>query len=110
MIGSILTATGLIVSSRTPQNDVLWLVLTFGIMGGVGLGMMYIGAMVSVGTYFDKRRPLALALAVCGSGLGMSIFPLVAHYLLDFFGLGPTLELYACFVLQGKLLFNLFHS
>lgn len=47
---------------------------------GLGFGMIYLPAIVSVTCYFDKYRSLATGIAVCGSGLGTFIFsPLVDH-------------------------------
>lgn len=37
---------------------------------GLGIALMYLPAIVSVGLYFDKKRALAMGIAVCGSGLG----------------------------------------
>lgn len=34
------------------------------------LGLIYLPAIVSVGYYFEKRRSLAIGIAVCGTGVG----------------------------------------
>ena len=41
---------------------------------GIGLGMIYLPAIVSVTYYFEKKRAFATGLAVCGSGIGTFIF------------------------------------
>ena len=46
------------------------LLLTYGVMGGVGLGLMYAPAVVTVGQYFTRRLNLATGICVCGSGAG----------------------------------------
>ena len=38
---------------------------------GLGFGLIYVPAIVSVGFYFEKKRSIAMGIAVCGSGLGM---------------------------------------
>jgi MFS family permease len=37
---------------------------------GIGLGMIYLPAIVSVTCYFEERRAFATGIAVCGSGFG----------------------------------------
>ena len=53
---------------------------------GLGLGMIYLPAIVSVTYYFEKRRSFATGLAVCGSGVGTFIFAPLAKGLLDEYG------------------------
>lgn len=45
--------------------------------------MIYLPAIVSVGFYFERRRSFAMGIAVCGSGLGTLIFPMVMPYVID---------------------------
>ena len=50
------------------------MMLTYGLLGGLGLGLIYLPAIVSVSIYFEKKRAFATGIAVCGSGLGTFIF------------------------------------
>ncbi|KAI1725446.1 major facilitator superfamily domain-containing protein [Ditylenchus destructor] len=50
------------------------LYFTFGIVGGIGYGLIFLPAIVIVGQYFSARRALATGMAVCGSGIGTSLF------------------------------------
>src|SRR5690606_9060710 len=52
------------------------------IPGGVGMGMLYLPAIVSVGYYFTTKRAFATGLAVCGSGIGAFLFAPFCQYLL----------------------------
>lgn len=55
------------------------------VSAGLGFGMIYLPAIVSVTCYFDKYRSLATGIAVCGSGLGTFIFaPLVDHLVKEY--------------------------
>ena len=63
------------------------LMATYGILGGFGLGMVYLPAVVSCGYYFEKRRALATGVAVCGSGVGCFAFAPFAAFLLKEYGL-----------------------
>ena len=40
----------------------------YGVIGGFGLGAMYLPSVVIVSQYFEKKRGLATGLAGCGSG------------------------------------------
>jgi len=58
----------------------------FCIVAGLGFGLIYLPAIVSVGYYFEDKRAFATGLAVCGSGLGAFIFNPLSKYLIDEFG------------------------
>jgi MFS family permease len=62
------------------------LMLTYGVMGGIGFGMIYLPAVVAVGYYFESKRSLATGIAVCGSGFGTFAFAPLATFLLKQFG------------------------
>lgn len=75
-------------------QNVLTLIFTVGVGTGFGFGLIYLPAIVSVTTYFEKYRSLATGIAVCGSGLGTFIFSPLTEYLIGEFGWrGATLIL-----------------
>lgn len=80
IIGGLLTASSMIFT--TFAQSVNGLCLTIGMLGSVGLAMVYIPALLIVTFYFEKRRGLATGLAVTGSGLGSICFPPIMDYLL----------------------------
>lgn len=99
ILGSILATIGFAVSTQANHVEVLF--LTFGILAGFGLSLCYVASVVIVAYYFDKRRSFATGLAVCGSGIGTSIFAPLTQHLIDEYGWrGATLIL-------GGLLLNL---
>ena len=55
-------------------------------MGGLGLGLIYLPAIVSVGFYFETRRALATGISVCGSGVGAFVMAPVASHLVQSYG------------------------
>lgn len=65
--GSIVACLGLALSTLAPNVPVL--MLTYGFVGGVGLGLIYLPAVVAVGYYFERKRALATGISVCGSGV-----------------------------------------
>uniref|UniRef100_A0A182Q0B3 Major facilitator superfamily (MFS) profile domain-containing protein n=1 Tax=Anopheles farauti TaxID=69004 RepID=A0A182Q0B3_9DIPT len=74
--GALLASASLAVSMYA--TSVFMLFITIGFGTGLGLGLIYLPAIVSVTMYFERLRSLATGIAVCGSGLGTSIFaPLI---------------------------------
>src|SRR5581483_3102102 len=72
------------------------LYLTYGIIGGIGLGLGYIVALAMLIKWFPDRRGFITGLAVAGFGAGAAITgPVAAAYLL------PTLKLSNTFLVLG---------
>ncbi|XP_063699919.1 monocarboxylate transporter 14-like [Culicoides brevitarsis] len=81
--GSLLASFSFVLSIFS--TSVTMLMLTYGVMGGLGFGMIYLPAVVAVGYYFETKRSLATGIAVCGSGVGTFAFAPLANYLLSVF-------------------------
>lgn len=78
---SLAMAIGLLATSRVPA---IWIgYLTYGIFVGVAVGLIYIPAIAAVSGWFDRRRGLALGIAVVGSGLGTVVFAPLTASLID---------------------------
>merc|ERR1719228_1851011 len=82
--GAILAAAGLALSCAAKSIVVLY--FTVGILTGLGFGLIYLPAIVSVSVYFEKKRAFATGIAVCGSGLGTFIMAPVTKGLINSFG------------------------
>jgi hypothetical protein len=82
--GSFLACAAFVLS--TFSVNVNMLMLTYGVCGGIGFGMIYLPAVVLCGLYFEKKRSLATGIAVCGSGFGAFVFAPLANFLLEAFG------------------------
>lgn len=65
--------------------------------------MVYLPSIVSVGYYFDKRRPLATGIAVCGSGIGTFIFSPLLEYLSEVYDWRNLLRIMAGIILNGAV-------
>ncbi|XP_046547158.1 monocarboxylate transporter 12-like [Haliotis rubra] len=98
MAGSLIATIGFVVSTFSPNVEIL--ILTYGVIGGFGFGMMYLPAIVSVGFYFEKKRAIATGIGVCGSGVGMFIFAPFSRYLLD------ALEWKSALLILAGIVFN----
>lgn len=82
--GSILAASCIIVSMFA--QNVLTLIITIGFGTGLGFGLIYLPAIVSVTQYFEAKRSLATGIAVCGSGFGTFVFAPLTKYLIESYG------------------------
>src|SRR3954449_33658 len=81
--GGVLYSIGIILASLVSSPDQLWLlVLTYGVMGGIGLGAAYITPIAMLAKWFPDRRGLITGIAVAGFGFGAVITAPVAKALL----------------------------
>lgn len=69
IIGSLISSAAFALSFYA--NGVQYLYIIYGVIGGIGLCMIYMPAVLTVGFYFEKWRALATGLALCGSGVGI---------------------------------------
>ncbi|XP_058445391.1 monocarboxylate transporter 5 [Malaya genurostris] len=95
--GSVLASACLAVSVYA--RNVFTLFITIGFGTGLGLGLIYLPAIVSVTMYFERLRSLATGIAVCGSGLGTFIFAPVTDILITKLGWQNALLVMAVIVL-----------
>ncbi|TPX07194.1 uncharacterized protein E0L32_010897 [Thyridium curvatum] len=76
--------------------------LTWGVLGGICTGLLYIPSVAMIPLYFTSRRGLALGCATAGGSIGGVIYPIVVRRLLDTGGFGwacRTMGLIALFTL-----------
>ncbi|RUS82819.1 hypothetical protein EGW08_009439, partial [Elysia chlorotica] len=81
IVGTLVSTAAFIAASQTTDIDVL--IFTYGVMGGFGLGMIYLPCIVIVNYYFEKRRGLANGIAVSGSGVGTFAYSPMSEILLS---------------------------
>jgi len=72
IIGSILASATICLSTFSPNVPVL--MITYGVLGGFSLGLIYLPAVVAVGYYFKKKRALATGIVTCGAGVGAFVY------------------------------------
>ncbi|XP_005112911.2 uncharacterized protein LOC101848490 [Aplysia californica] len=101
IVGSVVAGGAFMVSAFSPNVTVL--ILTYGVVGGIGFGMMYLPAIVSVSLYFESRRALATGIAVCGSGIGTFVLAPVTELLLLHYNWSWTLMILGAIILNGAV-------
>lgn len=85
----ILYGVGVILAGFSAPN-LIFLYLTYGIIGGIGLGLGYIVALAMLIKWFPDRRGFITGLAVAGFGGGALITAPVAAALIKSVGVGTT--------------------
>jgi len=86
--GGILYGLGVFLAGFAPNLVTLY--LTFGILGGIGIGLGYIVALAMLIPWFPDRRGFITGLAVAGFGAGALITGPVAASLINSVGLSNT--------------------
>jgi len=84
IMGAVTSSFAIFISTYSP--NVPFLMFSYGVVGGLGLGLMYVPAVVAVGYWFEKRRSLVTGISTCGSGAGTIIFAPLATVLEKNFG------------------------
>jgi len=75
LIGGGFQLLGVFTTSAVSQY---WqLVISQGLVQGIGNGLLFTPCIALVSTYFIKRRAFALSFAACGAPVGGIIFPIV---------------------------------
>jgi MFS transporter, OFA family, oxalate/formate antiporter len=83
LAGGIIYSTGVLLASLVDSPDQLWLlVLTYGVIAGIGLGAGYIVPIAMLVKWFPDRRGLITGIAVGGFGAGALITAPVANRLI----------------------------
>jgi MFS transporter, OFA family, oxalate/formate antiporter len=74
--GAILTGLSWVLAAKA--TTIVGLYLTYGVLGGIGTGIVYVGIVCHVAQWFPDRRGLATGLVAAGYGLGaiLTTFPI----------------------------------
>ncbi|XP_034652123.1 uncharacterized protein LOC117891060 [Drosophila subobscura] len=92
IIGGFVSAVGFAMSAFC--NSIEMLMVTFGIISGLGLGIGYVTAVVSIAFWFDKKRTFATGIGASGTGIGTFVYARLTSYLIESYGWrGATLIL-----------------
>ncbi|STD04622.1 Inner membrane protein yhjX [Dermatophilus congolensis] len=91
VVGVVLYAIGIIISSFATTPGDLWLLLIgYGLISGLGLGMAYIVPIALLQKWFPDKAGLITGLAVAGFGFGAVITSPVAQMLIESDPVHPT--------------------
>jgi OFA family oxalate/formate antiporter-like MFS transporter len=95
-LGGVLLGIGYILAflvTFIPASDAtlgtIWLILTYGIVGGAGIGFAYVCPIAALVKWFPEKKGTMTGVAVAGFGAGALVFGYVEQFLLDYFS-APT--------------------
>ncbi|XP_076600026.1 monocarboxylate transporter 9-like [Chaetodon auriga] len=95
----VMVAGGLMLSAFAP--NVQFLIFSYGIVVGLGCGLVYTATLTITCQYFDKRRGLALGIVTTGTSVGAFIYATAQNELIVLYGLD------GCLLIIGALALNL---
>ncbi|XP_028585155.2 monocarboxylate transporter 9 isoform X2 [Podarcis muralis] len=99
IFSGFMVAGGLMMSSVAP--NIYFLFFSYGIVVGLGCGLLYTATVTITCQYFEKRRGLALGLISTGSSVGVFIYAALQRELIELYGLD------GCLLIVGALSLNI---
>ncbi|XP_077350747.1 monocarboxylate transporter 9-like [Festucalex cinctus] len=99
VFSGVMVAGGLMLSAFAP--NVQFLIFSYGIVVGLGCGLVYAATLTITCQYFDKRRGLALGIVTTGTSVGAFIYATAQNELIVLYGLD------GCLLIIGALALNL---
>lgn len=94
VLGSVTMSMGIFLSSFVTSSFPEMIYITYGIVGGFGVGVAYTCTVSPVQKWFPDRRGFATGLMVGAFGFSLVIFAPLAKYLLQEFGVPSTFRIF----------------
>ncbi|KAI0506251.1 major facilitator superfamily domain-containing protein [Xylaria bambusicola] len=82
--GTLIHVVGLMLASLA--KEYYQFILTQGVVSAIGVACIYSPAIACVGTWFAKKRGIAMGIMVTGSSIGGVVFPIMISRLVDSVG------------------------
>jgi OFA family oxalate/formate antiporter-like MFS transporter len=96
-VGGILLGSGYIlaffvdtVAGSDPLLGTIYLVITYGIIGGAGIGFAYVCPIAALVKWFPEKKGAITGIAVAGFGAGALVFGYIEQFLLTLFNVPAT--------------------
>ncbi|KAM7312046.1 monocarboxylate transporter 12 [Ixodes scapularis] len=84
LLGALFIWSGIVASAFVPT--MAWMTVTFGVIQGLGSGVISLTYSILLAMYFDKYRGLTSGLKFAGGSLGGLVFPKFLPYLQNEYG------------------------
>ncbi|XP_072523965.1 monocarboxylate transporter 9b isoform X1 [Salminus brasiliensis] len=98
IFSGVMISGGLMLSAFAPS--VHFLMFSYGIVVGLGCGLLYAATVTITCQYFDKRRGLALGIVTTGTSVGGFLYATAQNEFIELFGLEGCLLLIGSFALN----------
>ncbi|XP_070847178.1 monocarboxylate transporter 9-like [Chaetodon trifascialis] len=89
VFSGVMIAGGFMLSAFAP--NVAFLIFSYGVVVGVGAGLLYTATVTITCLYFDKKRGLALGILTTGTSVGGFVYGTLQIKLIELFGLDGCL-------------------
>lgn len=83
-VGGIMLGLGMVLSSFT--TSLIWLYISYGLFGGLGIGLAYVTPITTCVKWFPDKKGLITGLAVFGFGAGSIVFSPLWTFLIGYMG------------------------
>ncbi|MCL2873301.1 MAG: MFS transporter [Defluviitaleaceae bacterium] len=90
-IGGMMLAAGIAATPLVPQSHPWLVYLTYGVIGGTGIGMIYNTVLTAAQQWFPNRRGFAIGICVSSFGFSAVVFAPVTEVLVSQIGVINTL-------------------
>lgn len=97
--GTLISVVAFIISTFSPSIEIL--IVTYGILGGIGFCMSFVSAIIVVGAYFSHKRAIATGIAMSGSGLGTFAYAYLTNILISQYDWRGTVLILSGILLNG---------
>ncbi|CAL8261756.1 unnamed protein product [Arctogadus glacialis] len=99
IFSGVMVAGGLMLSAFAP--NIPFLIFSFGIVVGVGCGLVYAATLTITCLYFDKKKGLALGIVGTGSSMGGFLYATLQTKLIELLGVS------GCLLIVGAVSLNI---
>lgn len=107
LVGGIMLAIGMIATAFIPLGLGEMIYITYGIIGGFGVGMAYNAIITSVQKAFPEKRGLVIGISVSAFGFSTVIFAPLIEYMIGQIGVKMTFIILGC--VFAAVILGLFH-
>uniref|UniRef100_A0A1I8PGX5 Major facilitator superfamily (MFS) profile domain-containing protein n=1 Tax=Stomoxys calcitrans TaxID=35570 RepID=A0A1I8PGX5_STOCA len=97
LAGCLLSITLLMVA--TFSINLPMMIISYSILGGPSLSMIWVSSQLIIGYYFEKYRPIANGLSCSGAGAGIMMFAYMNNVLVVSWGWRNLMRLHVAFLL-----------
>ena len=95
LLGGLMLAFGMLASSFIPDSHVWLMYVTYGIIGGFGVGAGYNTVISAAQKWFPKKRGLATGIGVCAFGFSTVLFAPLIEWLIKSYQVPNTFRILA---------------
>ena len=95
LVGGLLMAVGMLITSFIPVSTPWIVYISYGVLGGFGVGMAYNAIITAAQKWFPTKRGLATGISVCMFGFSTVVFAPLVELLVNEFALVNTFRILA---------------